>query len=660
MTNLVYRSDIDGLRAIAVLGVLLFHAGFGCPGGYTGVDIFFVISGFLITSHILRDLDKGSFSLVLFWEKRMRRIFPALFVVVLAVFAGSLVIHLPKDARDVAGVGLSLMLMASNVRLWLTTNYFASTAEAKPLLHTWSLSVEEQFYLFMPVVVLLLFRFRGRRLVAAAMVAGIVLSLAASVIAVRTERVATFFLLPTRAWELLAGAVLAVVPRPKESFWRTGGAWLGLVLVLLPLGLYGPKTLFPGLAAVPPVLGSSLLIWSGVSSGAGRLSGVGRMLSWKPLVGIGLISYSLYLWHWPLLSFIHYLEIWDESVMLRAAVLGLSFPLAYLSYRFVETPFRRKAVFRSRRSVFVGGATAVAAITVFCGFALRSGGFPRRLDPSARGYAAGMSDFKYTRSNEPGDVPGKLLKFGPETEDLSVLLWGDSHAMALAPAVVDACGELNLRGAAAMCASTPPVLGWMNPSPDYRMGSKALEYNREVADFVKETVERRGERKTHLLLVGYWSNYATPEARESFMRGFADTLVDLQRDHLEIHIMRQVPVWKKPVAKCLALNERFPFLGLSPQVDEDRIARTNDFETELFRRARERGARFDLLDPKPFLKRNGEFLSVDQGHALYLDTHHLANYGALRLDPMIESALRDQLAILPAGMSPDSGLVGSR
>jgi len=347
-----YRPDIDGLRAMAVLSVLLFHANLGCPGGFVGVDMFFVISGFLIFQLIFEELNSRTFSLIAFWERRIRRILPALVTVVLAVLVAGWFIFLPDDFQKLGKSAIAQATLSSNYffyEQWLEgAGYFAPALDPKPLLHTWSLAVEEQFYILFPLILMLAARSR-RRPFAETMLIIAIGSFALSVYGSFQLPAATFYLLPTRAWELLLGALLFLMHgKITTNRWLEEAAgWVGLILIVGSIFFYDAFTRFPGRAALPPCLGTALLIFSSET----RLSRVGRFLAWKPIVFIGLISYSLYLWHWPLLVFSKYpanTQSWKMSSLLLLA----SFVLAILSWKFIETPFRKRWVFPKRSQIF--------------------------------------------------------------------------------------------------------------------------------------------------------------------------------------------------------------------------------------------------------------------------------------------------------------------
>ncbi len=336
MPDRQYRPDIDGLRAVAVMAVLLFHAGLGCPGGYVGVDVFFVISGFLITRLILQEVQDGRFSLARFWERRIRRIFPILFVVIGVTLVLAWTYVWPYEFAAIANSALWMSVMASNFYFWGDTGYFGGPAEFKPLLHTWSLSVEEQFYLLYPLFLMIAVKWFSSK--SLPMLLGIVFvaSLSISIAGVFLAASATFYLLPTRAWELMAGGLLVVGansrfrPRQNEVV-----AVVGLAMILVSIFLFDRNTRFPGAAALLPVGGTAAIIYANTN----HATTIGRVLSCRPLVFTGLISYSLYLWHWPLLIF-GQIRFW-EVPNIKLLVLVFCYVLSIITWRWVETPFRR-------------------------------------------------------------------------------------------------------------------------------------------------------------------------------------------------------------------------------------------------------------------------------------------------------------------------------
>lgn len=358
---LKHRNDIDGLRALAVGSVVLYHCGFArfFPGGFVGVDVFFVISGFLITGIVQKDIDNGRFSIVEFYNRRIRRIFPALMVVYLAVLAASFLLLMPSEASQSSRNILSSILFVSNIYFYTQTSYFDAASEFNALLHTWSLSVEEQFYIFLPIGLYLMSRL-SRRWLIRVLAAAFGLSLVASAIIVSIDQSAGFYLVQYRAWELLIGSLLAlnVAPATTNRPLNEALGIAGLLLVAGSIFLLSADMPFPGLTAVPVCLGAALLLYSGQGDTL-----VAKLFSLPPVRLVGLASYSFYLWHWPVWVFgslVHQPKGPAESL----AYIAVSFALALFSWRFIEAPFRTNPAWRSSsltlRTGF--GAMTVAAV----------------------------------------------------------------------------------------------------------------------------------------------------------------------------------------------------------------------------------------------------------------------------------------------------------
>tara|TARA_B110000503_G_scaffold98713_1_gene147918 strand:+ start:274 stop:2196 length:1923 start_codon:yes stop_codon:yes gene_type:complete len=349
---MIYRREIDGLRALAVIPVILFHAGFEMfSGGFVGVDVFFVISGYLITKIIMTELAQGKFSIINFYERRARRILPALFFVMLICIPFA---WFWLDASEMKNFFQSLVavsVFASNILFWLKEGgYFDTAAELKPLLHTWSLAVEEQFYVIFPIFFMLLWKL-GKRLILVALGIFFVSSLALSQWAVYAKPSAAFYLLSTRGWELLIGAFTAfyLSQSNRKEFAKVlseVGGWLGVVLIIFAVFAYSKETRFPGFYALVPTLGTVLIILF-----ATHQTVVGKFVGNKAFVGVGLISYSAYLWHQPLFVFGRSSGFINSHGSMFS-LLFLSLVLAFFSWKFVEEPFRSKSKF-GRFQIFV-------------------------------------------------------------------------------------------------------------------------------------------------------------------------------------------------------------------------------------------------------------------------------------------------------------------
>lgn len=447
--RLRYRPEIDGLRALAVVPVVLFHAGFPGPsGGHIGVDVFFVISGFLITSIILKDLEVGKFSFSNFYERRARRILPLLFCVLIVCLPLAWLLMTPLDLKQFGQSLSSTVLFSSNIIFWRQSGYFDLPAETKPLLHTWSLSLEEQYYIFFPMLLSLGHRY-ARRFLWPSILTVTALSFGIAIYAGHFYPNAAFFLLPSRGWELLLGATLAF-PQIKNHLklsvnWKQFLSVLGLVMVLASYWLFDTYSLHPGILTLLPTLGTVLLLGTADSK-----TWVGRFLSIPPLVGIGLISYSLYLWHQPVLVFARLYYADHLSLWASTLAIVISCILSCITWKFVEGPMRDKKTISISLLAKILITTGIL-LASFGAYIFFQNGIPKRFNfqvqkvlSAERSRASDLltRDGKscFNRSPEEACVIGAA---GVQ-ETLAVL--GDSHASALTLSIDQALRKQNLAG----------------------------------------------------------------------------------------------------------------------------------------------------------------------------------------------------------------------
>ena len=680
LSGLPYRPEIDGLRGVAVILVVLYHAALGCSGGYVGVDVFFVISGFLITSLIWKDLESGRFTFARFWERRARRIVPALVVVVAATLLAGWFLMLPVDYTSLGRSAASQAVFAANIHYWLTSGYFAEAAVEKPLLHTWSLALEEQFYLIVPVALFLVFRVRLRvlpsrsrqtRALQIGILAALLLGLALSVWGVARHPSAAFYLLPTRAWELLLGSLIAFAPAstlPRASNGgavREASALAGLALILLAAFGFGATTPFPGFAALVPCLGAAAWIWANSrpvlaateqEPGPGGDSRVptraGAWLSHPLPVFVGLVSYSLYLWHWPFLAFARYLSLDPISPAFRLALVGAAALCAVVSWRYVETPFRRRSRGASTRTMFAFAGMGLATILVFGICAAVTGGFPARIPPAARTFAAGSLDRAFIRDVTPEDViAGRLVRIGSEQPDLrpALLVWGDSHAMAALPAIDAWLKERGIAGRAVTYASTAPVFDWYLRT-EWGLHERAPAWSESVLAYL----ESHGI--VNVMLSASWAGYMQ-ETGNAVPLGEAlvATVRRLVAAGVRPWVLLDAPNQTFNVPRALAFSVMFR----TDVVSRCRKASTSvDFDDPgIIRRLESAGAQ--VLDPKPsFLDSTGDHYVVEaDGIPLYQDNAHLSTRGAKRiLLPYLRRSFRIDLERL----APAASAKGSR
>ncbi len=492
-SKMTYRPEIDGLRAVSVIAVLLFHAGLGCPGGYIGVDVFFVISGFLITGLIVKELDNDSFSFASFWERRARRILPAsLFVTAATLFFGW-ILFAPNELESLARWAIAHLTFLSNVQAWRITlpgdaGYFAQSAQIRPLMHMWSLAIEEQFYLLFPILLYSMRRFHRNTLIIV-LSSLLLLSLSLSVWGAYYDQHFAFYLLPARSWELLTGSVLALAIRAgnvsRSSRAANALSWTGLASIVAPIFLYTEQTPFPGLAALPPCLGCVAIIYSNTQS----KTIVGELLSKKPMIFIGLISYSLYLWHWPIFACyktLFGLQIETGTSLLLATISVL---VGWFSWRFIESPFRLRRLGTRQVTVFIQAACCSALLLAV---SVTFWKIPNLSMPTC----VSSESIQIDITNTGKEFTPSFSTMGQPGTKIDFLLWGDSHARSVAKAIDESASKKDLTGRSAIKSGTAPLPGTWR-----KYEAETLKWNEGVRAFI------RTHKIKHVILVARWSVY---------------------------------------------------------------------------------------------------------------------------------------------------------
>jgi peptidoglycan/LPS O-acetylase OafA/YrhL len=522
-----YRPDIDGLRALAVLVVVAFH---GFPeylaGGFVGVDVFFVISGFLISGIILEETRAGTFSLQKFYARRVRRIFPALLLVLLFSLLAGWWLLLPADLERLGKQLAASAAFVSNFYLWLQSGYFSPDARTFPLLHLWSLGVEEQFYIVWPLIIIGL-RSRPNWTILAIVLVG-VLSFCLNVALIDNHE-ADFYSPVTRAWELMLGASLAWLRRrddmaPPSKRSADIATIAGLVLILGSTLLFDQQSSYPGWLALVPTIGTSLTLWGGASSGVASST-----LSARPLVFVGLISYPLYLWHWPLLVFSEAFKFAPLTQLERGLVIAVSFVLAWLTYELVESKFRAGRVNRTKIAALGGGMIFIAVV----GFAIVQGqGFETRFPKEIRELAEVRGYPASWRVHECLIDPKKETTFGKSCMEEArplLLIWGDSTATALMPGLRQLQHERNFGLAQFNANSCGPWLAVDVPgNPNCR------SINDEVLGIV-------GRARPDVVVL-----HARGSTRPEDIAGLKKTISTLRGLSIpHIIVLGPVPVWKR-------------------------------------------------------------------------------------------------------------------
>ena len=656
-SQLDYRADIDGLRAVAVVPVVLYHAGFSWfSGGFVGVDVFFVISGYLITSIVAAEIQRGEFRLAHFYERRLRRLFPALFCVIFACSVAGYLLLLPQELEDFGQSAAATAWFASNFLFFSEAGYFDAPAALKPLLHTWSLAIEEQYYLLFPAFLLFVNKKCHGKLMG--WTAGLfAVSLVISAWSVSAAPDAAFYLLPSRTWELLLGSMLALAPRFDMPRWlREAGVAAGLAAIGWAVVAYDGATAFPGLAAMLPCLGTALVIAAGAGSEAGATWGV-RLLRVRVLVFLGLISYSLYLWHWPVLVFAqHYrLAPLDSTSAMLAVCAALG--LAVLSWRFVERPFRGAHAVLTRRGIFVCAGLAMATATAIGIVFDATEGAPARLPVQVARLVAVGDDKPPERRRCEGLAPARIApdtvcRVNDSAAPVSFAVWGDSHAMAMMPAFRAASLKAGLNGYNLSSNGCVPLLGVWRPRRDPQaecagftqasLGLMQAEDGLRTVFLVARWARHLegtvfGEESGETLWLADIDQVATDAETNGtiFTRALSATLQALRDSGLQVVIIGPVPEIGRDVPRVLAKAAwRREAVDMSLPLSAH-LERQANVHSVLAQSARAYGARY--ADPAAYLCGAACPVVSANGVPLYFDDNHLASAGNVKLGGFLDA-----------------------
>ena len=617
-----YRADVDGLRALAVILVLCYHAKLGFPGGFLGVDVFFVISGFLITGIILRKIQSDTFSMREFWMRRIRRILPASLAMVIATIVAGCIVLLPNDFVELSHSALAYLAMGANFFFYRNTGYFDGNVELKPLLHMWSLAVEEQFYLFYPIYLTLLPP--NTRLRRFAFLLLLLACLALGCYGHIYHRSAAFYLLPCRAWELLLGGAIHLLPA-RLVLSKLASNVLGAIglCAILASSWISPENwhrhLPPGLI---PCLGTALVI----SAGNQQACLASRVLRLRPLVFIGLISYSLYLWHWPILSYLKHFEM-DllfnfGSWHYRLLALLITFPVATLSWKYIEQPFRlNNATFSNRKCL----TTILVAASVAAGvslFAMKFQGFPGRFDPRVLNYANARGDNtgKFGRTMDAKMIrDGDLLAFGSHNAKKKILFFGDSQAMTLLKALEPRAAGLDLRVDQATRFATAPLLDFDHLASWQNEGGSAF----------CEEVYRHLEKEHYdaVVFVASWESYV---GAKTFPHALRKSLEQLKKVGTKVYFILPHPDQGINIPAVLSSSVRLgkpvQHIGVPLSKREERIHQLRQLLSDY------QSPTLTVIDPISALTdEHGIIRAEMDGKSLYSDHFHLSSEGASRV-----------------------------
>jgi peptidoglycan/LPS O-acetylase OafA/YrhL len=578
--RLSYIPSIDGLRAIAVIGVLLYHLHPDLlPGGFVGVDVFFVISGFLITRIILAESEAGQFSFRDFYQRRIARIFPVFFVVLLATLVTAKLVYTPDNFSAVGSMAAASSLCIANLKLLFQGDYFQIEPDSQPLMHYWSLSVEEQFYLILPLIIILAHRYHvSRRKLLTATVAVAILSFASCVLLTWTHANFAFYLLPTRAWELLAGSLLAfsdLQAKQAPSRWRSLMPWIGMIAILVSYAFMdGETNSFPGFIALLPVLGGAALI-----AGAQICSSpINRLLAMPPVVFIGKISYSLYLWHWPIYSFIDY-SLFAESFTYRTSLkVAIVVVISVLSYFAIEKPSRKALTSPKLVNFAFLGTVVLIAITVIGGVWIRRTNY---VEPNSSSIASGG------------------IAVNRDCDGSTIVLMGDSFASMYGRSFVALAEKKGFRGNLISQGAIDPLPG---------------------GDYYADSITAIAKIKPKItIFTASWYSHGVLEKQ-----GILDTAISDILQHSEyLVLIDAAPVLPKMGVRAWIREHGLSPVFERPEIHEIRI-RANEFISQ---RASDR-VRIIQIDHL-FSKEDKSIRYRDKGgRQLFNDPIHLSGYGA--------------------------------
>ena len=559
MHNKNFRYDINGLRAYAVILVVLFHFGIiGFAAGFIGVDIFFVISGFLMTSIVIKSLDKGNFSLLKFYLARGIRIVPALFVVSTIVLILGWFLVLPTDYKALAKHTLSSINFFSNIVYWRESGYFDTDSHNKALLHTWSLSVEWQFYLVFPIIVALLYKIKkSRNFLLTFFILGTIISLILSIIITAKNPSAGFFLLPTRAWEMLAGGLIFFIPKEKVPY-KKPLEFIGFFLIAISCYIFSTDTLWPSYNAILPVLGAFLIL---LAHQQNSIFTKGSVFQW-----LGNNSYSIYLWHWPIVFFLHYFYKNDDYIFITAGII-LSIILGWLSYTYIENPTRKKLSNLSIVKAYFLWFLSISILSLISIMIFKFDGVKNRFSNEINNISNTINDINPRRDECLGKQDDSQLKKctygdGP----LSLIVVGDSHASAMLNGVINALPN-NTSLISFTISGCPTVKNLKKTNmPEYSCGERVKDIINDIKTNYSTDIPILVINRANAIFQGEPENdksnqpiryINTPslvfdeEYYAQMRNAYVDTLKDLSASH-KVYITRPTPEAKKEISNLAA------------------------------------------------------------------------------------------------------------
>jgi peptidoglycan/LPS O-acetylase OafA/YrhL len=641
---LYYRKEIDGLRAIAILPVIFFHADlFNMTGGYVGVDIFFVISGYLITSILMSELEKNEFSILNFYERRARRILPALTFVLVTSTIAAFILMPAELLKSYSESLISVVTFTSNIYFYMSSGYFSTISDETPLLHTWSLAVEEQYYIFFPIFLSLIWSIGRKKLTILILLISLLSLSFAHYLALNQYQDANFYLIFSRAWELLAGSLISIIGLDKTGVSkqsRTFFETFGLLLIIYSIFFFDKHTPFPSLYTLIPIIGTLLII-----SFSNERSIIGQLLSNKILVVIGLLSYSLYLWHQPLFAFIRISSIGEPSETLFLTAMSFTFLLAFLSYKYIETPFRNKKKI-PRATIF-----QLSLGTIFLFLAIGLSGYVQN------GFENRFTSSDYTKTIQPSpkrvDCHTKGENFlSPEQscnyfkDNITWAVFGDSHTVEIAYSLAKVLEKKNQGVKHLSFSGCPPALNFDVKRPGcsrwVRSSLSFLEKDQSIKNVLlgfrysaflfgsqtKQYPDLPGEDPR----VFYTNpeNYTMNSAREVYWESLREIIIKLLNSGKNVYVLYPIPELPTHIEKLITPDSIFndtPRIDLHNTTTSDFYMNRNKFIIEKLN-SLNFGKNLYAIKPFNVLCNNNYCPTIKNGKSLYFDDNHLSISGA--------------------------------
>ena len=645
-----YRAEIDGLRALAVLPVILFHAGFEWfSGGFVGVDVFFVISGYLITTIIISEMAEGKFSIVNFYERRARRILPALFFVMASCLPFAWLWLTPSDLKDFGQSLVAVSTFSSNILFWLESGYFDTAAELKPLLHTWSLAVEEQYYILFPIFLMLTWRL-GIKWILILLSIVFFISLGIAQWGAYNSPTAAFFLLPTRGWELLVGVFAAFYLKYnthlKSHSLNQALSLLGFCLIVYSIIAFDETTPFPSLYALVPTIGTGLLILCAVPK-----TFIHKLLSLKFIVGIGLVSYSAYLWHQPLLAFARHRLLGDVSDLILIALCITSLVMAWFSWKFVEAPFRNKKTLTRNRVFFFSMVCIVIFSSLGLSMQLKNGygdrvNFTEELANSFE--SPSLENCFDTPFNHSAEQWGCIL--GRGEGEINFILFGDSHSLSLKTLIDEKAKQKGIKVFYTGSSGCLPFIG-IHPQRDDQYVNNCNLLNKRIFELAKST-DLDGiifsARWSYYTLGDYDFNgaqlvsdkeegpFSLQHSVDTFISALGITIEKFNSIEVPVHLITQPP-HQKYLPESVYFSS-FKGIGSIESLSVKRadFDRLNEIPINAFY---EYGNNINIYNITDLFCDEFVCLIGEKDRSFYYDNDHLSIDGAMKLEEIIEEIL---------------------